>query len=101
MNLRCYQSDGFVLLLTVQIHIICMVSILVISGIVNFISYLLSFSKGDATAIETELLRDYKFGQQQLIELWGQACALAITRVWINKFCSYFISRFSSFFYFF
>ncbi|XP_054875887.1 yjeF N-terminal domain-containing 3 [Poeciliopsis prolifica] len=39
-------------------------------------------SKGDAAAIETELLRDYKFGQQQLIELWGQACALAITKAY-------------------
>ncbi|KAJ4943196.1 hypothetical protein JOQ06_005701, partial [Pogonophryne albipinna] len=37
-------------------------------------------SKGEAEAIETELLRDYKFGQQQLIEIWGQACALAITK---------------------
>ncbi|XP_038132097.1 yjeF N-terminal domain-containing protein 3-like isoform X1 [Cyprinodon tularosa] len=38
--------------------------------------------KGDAVAIETELLRDYRFGQQQLIELWGQACALAITKAY-------------------
>ncbi|XP_063323380.1 yjeF N-terminal domain-containing 3 isoform X2 [Pelmatolapia mariae] len=37
-------------------------------------------SKGEAAAIETELLRDYRFGQQQLIEIWGQACALAITK---------------------
>lgn len=56
------------------------------SGVINFMPYLLfSFSKGDAAAIETELLRDYKFGQQQLIELWGQACALAISKVWIEK----------------
>ena len=40
-----------------------------------------SDSKGEAAAIETELLRDYKFGQQQLIEIWGQACALSITKV--------------------
>ncbi|XP_047229739.1 yjeF N-terminal domain-containing 3 isoform X2 [Girardinichthys multiradiatus] len=39
-------------------------------------------SKGDAAAIETELFRDYRFGQQQLIELWGQACALAITKAY-------------------
>ncbi|KAK5907414.1 hypothetical protein CesoFtcFv8_005267 [Champsocephalus esox] len=39
-------------------------------------------SKGEAEAIETELLRDYKFGQQQLIEIWGQACALAITKAY-------------------
>ncbi|XP_014833488.1 PREDICTED: yjeF N-terminal domain-containing protein 3-like, partial [Poecilia mexicana] len=44
--------------------------------------FFFSFSKGDAAAIETELLRDYKFGQQQLIELWGQACALAITKAY-------------------
>ncbi|KAM8875684.1 yjeF N-terminal domain-containing 3 isoform 8-T8 [Spinachia spinachia] len=37
-------------------------------------------SKGEAAAIETELMRDYRFGQQQLIEIWGQACALAITK---------------------
>ncbi|KAM8875678.1 yjeF N-terminal domain-containing 3 isoform 2-T2 [Spinachia spinachia] len=36
--------------------------------------------KGEAAAIETELMRDYRFGQQQLIEIWGQACALAITK---------------------
>ncbi|XP_029284775.1 yjeF N-terminal domain-containing 3 [Cottoperca gobio] len=39
-------------------------------------------SKGEAAAIETELLRDYRFGQQQLIEIWGQACALAITKAY-------------------
>lgn len=38
-------------------------------------------SKVEAAAIETELLKDYRFGQQQLIEIWGQACALAITKV--------------------
>ncbi|XP_042272969.1 yjeF N-terminal domain-containing 3 isoform X2 [Thunnus albacares] len=37
-------------------------------------------SKGEAASIETELVRDYKFGQQQLIEIWGHACALAITK---------------------
>lgn len=40
-----------------------------------------SCSKEEASAIETELLRDYRFGQQQLIEIWGQACAVAITKV--------------------
>uniref|UniRef100_A0A3B4AMA0 ApoA-I-binding protein 2 n=1 Tax=Periophthalmus magnuspinnatus TaxID=409849 RepID=A0A3B4AMA0_9GOBI len=38
--------------------------------------------KGEAAAIETELLKDYRFGQQQLIEIWGQACALAITKAY-------------------
>lgn len=41
----------------------------------------MSSSKEEASAIETELLKDYKFGQQQLIEIWGQACAVAITKV--------------------
>lgn len=41
----------------------------------------MSYSKEEASALETELLRDYKFGQQQLIEIWGQACAVAITKV--------------------
>lgn len=39
-------------------------------------------SKGEAAAIETELLRDYRFGQQQLIEIWGHACALAVTKAY-------------------
>lgn len=37
-------------------------------------------SKVEVAAIETELLRDYRFGQQQLIEIWGHACAIAITK---------------------
>ncbi|XP_066551883.1 yjeF N-terminal domain-containing 3 isoform X2 [Amia ocellicauda] len=37
-------------------------------------------SKAEASAIETELLKDYRFGEQQLIEIWGHACALAITK---------------------
>ncbi|MBN3309724.1 NDUAD dehydrogenase, partial [Amia calva] len=36
--------------------------------------------KAEASAIETELLKDYRFGEQQLIEIWGHACALAITK---------------------
>uniref|UniRef100_A0A3Q3SPT0 ApoA-I-binding protein 2 n=1 Tax=Mastacembelus armatus TaxID=205130 RepID=A0A3Q3SPT0_9TELE len=60
-------------------------------GIVNtfyMISLLLTIwcsvydSKSEAAAIETELLKDYRFGQQQLIEIWGQACALAITKAY-------------------
>uniref|UniRef100_A0A3B4AMV3 ApoA-I-binding protein 2 n=1 Tax=Periophthalmus magnuspinnatus TaxID=409849 RepID=A0A3B4AMV3_9GOBI len=42
----------------------------------------LRYLKGEAAAIETELLKDYRFGQQQLIEIWGQACALAITKAY-------------------
>uniref|UniRef100_A0A3Q2XLD8 YjeF N-terminal domain containing 3 n=1 Tax=Hippocampus comes TaxID=109280 RepID=A0A3Q2XLD8_HIPCM len=41
-----------------------------------------SISKGEASAIETELVRDYRFGQQQLIEIWGHACALAISKAY-------------------
>lgn len=52
-----------------------------------------SDSKGEATAIETELLRDYRFGQQQLIEIWGQACALAITKVCTTSLLQTFVSR--------
>ncbi|KAG5276172.1 hypothetical protein AALO_G00128660 [Alosa alosa] len=42
-------------------------------------------SKVEASAIETELLRDYRFGQQQLIEIWGYACAIAITKAFPLK----------------
>uniref|UniRef100_A0A8D0GNG7 ApoA-I-binding protein 2 n=1 Tax=Sphenodon punctatus TaxID=8508 RepID=A0A8D0GNG7_SPHPU len=34
-----------------------------------------------AEAIEKELVEDYKFGRQQLIEIWGHACAMAVTKV--------------------
>ncbi|XP_061098180.1 yjeF N-terminal domain-containing 3-like [Conger conger] len=37
-------------------------------------------SKLEAAAIETELLKDYHFGKQQLIELWGHACAIGIVK---------------------
>ncbi|KAI1883158.1 hypothetical protein AGOR_G00242340 [Albula goreensis] len=37
-------------------------------------------SKEEAAAIETELLSDYRFGKQQLIEICGQACAIAIVK---------------------
>ncbi|XP_014793486.1 PREDICTED: yjeF N-terminal domain-containing protein 3 [Calidris pugnax] len=30
--------------------------------------------------MEKELLEDYRFGRQQLIEIWGHACAVAITK---------------------
>ncbi|TWW57731.1 YjeF N-terminal domain-containing protein 3 [Takifugu flavidus] len=42
----------------------------------------LGTSKGEAAAIETELLKDYRFGQQQLVEIWGQACAVAIAKAY-------------------
>uniref|UniRef100_A0A493TRT4 Uncharacterized protein n=1 Tax=Anas platyrhynchos platyrhynchos TaxID=8840 RepID=A0A493TRT4_ANAPP len=35
----------------------------------------------EAEAIEKELLEDYRFGRQQLIEIWGHACAVAVTKV--------------------
>lgn len=37
-------------------------------------------SKDEAVAMETELLRDYRFGQQQLTEILGHACAVAVTK---------------------
>ncbi|KAM6040326.1 yjeF N-terminal domain-containing protein 3 [Theristicus caerulescens] len=37
-------------------------------------------SKAEAEAIEKELLEDYRFGRQQLIEIWGHACAMAVTK---------------------
>eukprot|EP00076_Gallus_gallus_P034613 XP_025000151.1 yjeF N-terminal domain-containing protein 3 isoform X2 [Gallus gallus] len=36
--------------------------------------------KAEAEAIEKELLEDYRFGRQQLIEMWGHACAVAVTK---------------------
>ncbi|XP_071885280.1 yjeF N-terminal domain-containing protein 3 isoform X3 [Anas platyrhynchos] len=36
--------------------------------------------KAEAEAIEKELLEDYRFGRQQLIEIWGHACAVAVTK---------------------
>ncbi|XP_030395875.1 yjeF N-terminal domain-containing protein 3 isoform X4 [Gopherus evgoodei] len=37
-------------------------------------------SRLEAEAIEKELLEDYKFGRQQLIEIWGHASAMAVTK---------------------
>ncbi|KPP75068.1 yjeF N-terminal domain-containing protein 3-like [Scleropages formosus] len=37
-------------------------------------------SKDEVAAIESELLKDYRFGRQQLIEIWGHACAVAVTK---------------------
>ncbi|XP_048845748.1 yjeF N-terminal domain-containing 3 isoform X2 [Brienomyrus brachyistius] len=37
-------------------------------------------SKLEAAAIETELLTDYRFGRQQLVETWGHACAVAVAK---------------------
>lgn len=39
-------------------------------------------SKIEMAAIENELVKDYRFGQQQLIEIWGHASALAITKAY-------------------
>ncbi|XP_048686826.1 yjeF N-terminal domain-containing 3 isoform X1 [Caretta caretta] len=38
-------------------------------------------SRVEAEAIEKELLEDYRFGRQQLIEIWGHASAMAVTKV--------------------
>uniref|UniRef100_A0A673K2I4 YjeF N-terminal domain-containing protein 3-like n=1 Tax=Sinocyclocheilus rhinocerous TaxID=307959 RepID=A0A673K2I4_9TELE len=47
----------------------------------RFVSLSVFYSKTEVATVETELLRDYRFGQQQLIEIWGHACAIAITKV--------------------
>lgn len=36
--------------------------------------------KREAEALERELLEDYRFGRQQLIEILGHACAMAVTK---------------------
>ncbi|KAI4894184.1 hypothetical protein NFI96_017880 [Prochilodus magdalenae] len=41
-----------------------------------------SVSKTEIASVENELLRDYRFGQQQLIEIWGHASAIAITKAY-------------------
>ncbi|XP_074927036.1 yjeF N-terminal domain-containing protein 3 isoform X3 [Chelonoidis abingdonii] len=38
-------------------------------------------SRLEAEAIEKELLEDYRFGRQQLIEIWGHASAMAVTKL--------------------
>ncbi|XP_048354170.1 NAD(P)H-hydrate epimerase-like isoform X3 [Sphaerodactylus townsendi] len=37
-------------------------------------------SREEAEAIEKELLEEFRFGQQQLIEIWGHACAMAVAK---------------------
>ncbi|KAJ8357725.1 hypothetical protein SKAU_G00205190 [Synaphobranchus kaupii] len=37
-------------------------------------------SKLEAVAIETELVKEYRFGKQQLMEIWGHACAIGIVK---------------------
>ncbi|XP_053558901.1 yjeF N-terminal domain-containing protein 3 [Bombina bombina] len=39
-------------------------------------------SKQDAEELERELLEDYRFGKQQLIEILGHCCAIAVTKVY-------------------
>ncbi|XP_075046996.1 yjeF N-terminal domain-containing protein 3 isoform X2 [Mixophyes fleayi] len=42
-------------------------------------------SKQEAEALEAELLEDYRFGKQQLIEILGHSCAIAVTKVYPLK----------------
>ncbi|XP_073407428.1 yjeF N-terminal domain-containing protein 3 isoform X2 [Dendrobates tinctorius] len=42
-------------------------------------------SKQEAEALERELLEDYRFGKQQLIEILGHSCAMAVTKVYPLK----------------
>uniref|UniRef100_A0A8C3UBT4 Uncharacterized protein n=1 Tax=Catharus ustulatus TaxID=91951 RepID=A0A8C3UBT4_CATUS len=37
--------------------------------------------QAEAEALQRELLEDYRFGRQQLIEIWGHASAVAVTKV--------------------
>lgn len=53
----------------------------------QFVSLSVFYSKTEVATVETELLRDYRFGQQQLIEIWGHACAIAVTKVCLK--CEY------------
>lgn len=50
-----------------------------------FVSLSVFYSKSEVATVETELLRDYRFGQQQLIEIWGHACAIAVTKVCLTR----------------
>lgn len=45
-----------------------------------------SLSNEEAAALEAELLGEYRFGPQQLMEIWGHACAIAITKVCVLFF---------------
>lgn len=41
----------------------------------------LTLSAAEAAALERELLEDYRFGRQQLVEWCGHASAVAVTKV--------------------
>ena len=41
----------------------------------------LTLSTAEAAALERELLEDYRFGRQQLVEWCGHASAVAVTKV--------------------
>jgi NAD(P)H-hydrate repair Nnr-like enzyme with NAD(P)H-hydrate epimerase domain len=47
------------------------------------------FSQKDAQNIDEELFNDYKFSIDQLMELAGYSCAVAISRVIISIFNSF------------
>ncbi|XP_007440331.1 yjeF N-terminal domain-containing protein 3 [Python bivittatus] len=42
-------------------------------------------SRAEAAAIEKELLEEFRFGHQQLIEIWGHASAMAVTKVFPRR----------------
>ncbi|XP_060641157.2 yjeF N-terminal domain-containing protein 3 isoform X1 [Anolis sagrei] len=42
-------------------------------------------SRPEAIALEKELMEEFRFGQQQLIEIWGHACAMAVTKVFPRR----------------
>ncbi|KAJ7308253.1 hypothetical protein JRQ81_008779 [Phrynocephalus forsythii] len=42
-------------------------------------------SRAEAGAIEKDLVEEFRFGPQQLIEIWGHACATAVTKVFPRR----------------
>lgn len=47
-------------------------------------------SPSEAAALERELLDEYRFGRQQLVELCGHASAVAVTKVQFPSALGYF-----------
>ncbi|XP_060641158.2 yjeF N-terminal domain-containing protein 3 isoform X2 [Anolis sagrei] len=45
----------------------------------------LRYLRPEAIALEKELMEEFRFGQQQLIEIWGHACAMAVTKVFPRR----------------
>uniref|UniRef100_A0A4W4H8E0 ApoA-I-binding protein 2 n=1 Tax=Electrophorus electricus TaxID=8005 RepID=A0A4W4H8E0_ELEEL len=73
-QLFCFETCHVVAMYCSQVHM---------SSLALSLSLSLSLSsKVEMEVLVTELLKDYHFGQQQLIEIWGHACAVAITKAY-------------------